>query len=250
MNILLSNDDGYDSRGITALKKSLNKKHTVFIAAPLSDLSGSSQAITLFRDISVKTKGERTFMVDGFPADCVNLAIQGSLFPEKIDLVISGINKGVNMGQDIWYSGTVGAARQGFIHGFNSIAISCDYSSSHDAYKTVADFLCNFIDSIGDSCKRPFFLNINYPPREKIAGIQWTKLGQRIYRDSYSNLYDRSGNRSFKFNASELSHISQENSDFNAYYHGYVSITPLSLDATDHYALGAINYTSETISKK
>ena len=248
MNILLCNDDGYLFRGIVTLKKILSKKHNVFLAAPIKDLSGTSQAITLTRDVNVKIRDERTFTIDGFPADCVNLAIQGSLFSEKIDLVISGINKGVNMGQDIWYSGTVGAVRHAFIHGFSGIAVSCDHASSQDEYTTVANFMSGFIDS--NILERPFLLNINYPTHKEISGIQWTKLGKRIYQDSYSKLHDSQGQRSFKFNGSGSFHIAQEDTDFKAYQDGYISITPLTLDATDYHTLKTVKFADETIGKK
>ena len=115
MNILISNDDGITSNGIHALKKALSRKHNVFLIAPAKEKSATSQALTIFHRMHVEKLDDTTYTVDGFPTDCVNIGLFGEIFPE-IDMVVSGINRGVNMGHDVHYSGTVGAARHGAVN--------------------------------------------------------------------------------------------------------------------------------------
>lgn len=241
MNILLTNDDGLHFPGVTILRDSLKDLGNVYICAPSSEKSGTSQAITIYDPVYVKEHNEREFLIEGFPVDCVNIGLHGDIIADKIDLVISGINKGVNMGEDTWYSGTVGAARHAYIHGISAIAISCGYLDSNGNYEKIADFVKDFIESPYMSIEKPTLFNINYPVEKPIAGTKLTKLGRRIYRDSYKKTSLKDGGFLFDLGGSQLSHQPVTMSDFEAYANGYVSVTPLTTDATDYETLKNID---------
>ncbi|MFW5770658.1 MAG: 5'/3'-nucleotidase SurE [Spirochaetota bacterium] len=241
MNILLTNDDGIDAEGITALYRILSERHSVFMVAPRDEKSACSNAITIKREIPVKKKGEGVYAVDGYTADCVNIGLNGELIP-GIDLVISGINHGPNLGEDVYFSGTVAGARSAYIFGVSGIAISVDSLGASDYFDDAAGFLMDFI---GDfplfSHERPLLLNINYPdiPVDEIAGIQYTTLGRREYRDSYR----RSGNEEKDFRMMMDGIIEShkiEGSDVTELRNGYISVTPLTLDCTDYTYLDHI----------
>ncbi|SRR6056297_1502829 len=235
MNILLTNDDGIDAAGITALYRILSEKHSVFMVAPMDEKSACSNAITIKREIPVKKKGDGVYAVDGYTADCVNIGLNGELIP-GIDLVISGINHGPNLGEDVYFSGTVAGARSAYIFGVSGIAISVDSLGSSDYFEDAAGFLMDFI---GDfplfSHERPLLLNINYPdiPADEIAGVQYTTLGRREYRDSYRRDGNEEGDFSMVMDGIINSHEIQ-GSDVTELRNGYISITPLSLDSTDY----------------
>ncbi len=237
MNILITNDDGFDFPGITILQKKLSTLWKTIIIAPKKESSGTGQAITLFEPIRVSKVSDLVYSVEGYPSDCVNIGLSSNLYPEKIDLVVSGINKGVNMGADIWYSGTVAGARHAFIHGCSGLAVSCGHSRLDDDYDKVADFTLNFIQKYILSAKSPTFFNINYPTQRDVKGLQWSYLGRRTYKDTY--ILDKSqGNESlYQFKCLELGYLPQKGSDFDVYNKGYISATPLYLDATDYEKL-------------
>ncbi|MDH4200318.1 MAG: 5'/3'-nucleotidase SurE [Spirochaetia bacterium] len=235
MNILLTNDDGIEFPGIRALQNELQKTAKIFTFAPAMEKSATSQAMTIYDDIYVKKIDNHTFIVNGYPVDCVNIALHGGLISEKIDLVISGINKGVNMGEDIFYSGTVGAARHAFIHGLPALAVSCGYLDASGDFDKVAAFIGRFTNNNANILTKGLLLNINYPPSAKFPEkIKWTKSGLRIYRDRYKTT--ALGDHEFLMNlgGSQLSYKELGQSDFEAYQDGYISITPLNTDGTDY----------------
>jgi len=235
MNILFTNDDGIHFPGIQALADTFKSFANVFIFAPAMEKSATSQAMTVFDDIYVKKIDERTYIVNGFPVDCVNIAIHGGFIQEKIDLVISGINKGVNMGEDIFYSGTVGAARHAYIHGIPALAVSCGFLDATGDFTKVARFILNFVQENFSILPKPFLLNINYPNDVKIPEkIKWTKSGQRIYRDSYKRLALTENEFLVNLGGSTLGNKEREGCDFEVYKDGYISITPLNKDGTDY----------------
>ncbi|MES0488906.1 MAG: 5'/3'-nucleotidase SurE [Leptospirales bacterium] len=235
MNILLTNDDGIEFPGIHALQDEFADMGNLFTFAPRMEKSATSQAMTLYEDIYVKPIDDKTFIVNGFPVDCVNIALHGDLVDVKFDLLISGINKGVNMGEDILYSGTVGAALHGFIHGIPSIAISSGYLDKTGDFTKIARFLRHFIEQSKELLKTPVVWNINYPSEIKTGEtVKWTKLGTRIYRDKYIRTHAEDGAFFFNLGGSELNHKEAEGTDFDAYSKGHVSVTPLTTDATDY----------------
>jgi len=235
VNILLTNDDGIEFPGIHALQDEFANLGDIYTFAPRMEKSCTSQAMTLFEDVYVKPVDDKTFIVNGFPVDCVNIALHGDLVDVKFDLLISGINKGVNMGEDILYSGTVGAALHGFIHNIPSIAISAGYLDKTGDFPKVARFLRRFVEEQKNILDSPVILNVNYPPEIKMPEqIKWTKLGTRIYRDKYIRTHAEEGAFFFNLGGSELNHKEAEGTDFNAYHDGNVSVTPLTTDATDY----------------
>lgn len=175
MNILLTNDDGIESESILFLKTVLEENHRVVIVAPDGNRSGYSHMVTFFKELRVQKKGEDLYACNGTPADCVLLCSRGSL-PFKPDLLISGINYGPNLGHDVYYSGTAGAARQGSLDGIPSIASSFilpdreeDYSR---AYTSAARFLEKNLSALRETASLPdAFVNINFPVRRRSTEI-------------------------------------------------------------------------------
>ncbi|MDH5717299.1 MAG: 5'/3'-nucleotidase SurE [Spirochaetia bacterium] len=238
MNILLTNDDSISFIGLTALYEELSQMANVYIFAPAREKSGTSQALSIYDDVYVQPQNEHIYIVNGFPVDCVNIGLHSNIVNIKFDLVISGINKGVNMGDDVYYSGTVGAARHSFIHGYPSIAVSCGYLDETGDFKTISKFLIEFINDNQSMLKQPMLLNINHPvPAKNALGIKWTKLGKRLYRDTYKRTPIDHSEFYFNLGGSELFYKEEEGSDFEAYYNNYVSITPLTRDATNYQLL-------------
>ena len=192
MNILLTNDDGYQAEGINFLKEYFFKKgNNVFIVAPDTEKSGTSHSITLRDSIRLLFQNENTWVIKGTPADCVILAALG-LVPFKIDIVISGINHGPNIGRDIIYSGTAGAARQAGFMGIPSIAISINAWHGEFHFENIKDFLDRHFKKMIDHPKGDFFFNINFPnlPAEKIKGIQKTSPCPRHYYEDKLTHFD------------------------------------------------------------
>ncbi|MCU0843363.1 MAG: 5'/3'-nucleotidase SurE [Spirochaetes bacterium] len=235
MNILLTNDDGIHSEGITVLGDALSVKHGVYVIAPNTERSACSNAITVRNDLGVEMLSEGRYALDGFPADCVNVGLHGGIIP-SIDLVISGINHGPNLGDDVYFSGTTAGARTAFIFGVSGIALSLDCIGSSDYFGAAAGFMAAYLDEYRMLAERgPLFLNINYPdlPDKRIAGVRYTTLGKRRYRDSYS-ITGSSGNVMHMRMTGRIESDELEGSDAVELRNGYISITPLHLDCTDH----------------
>lgn len=174
MNILLVNDDGPYSEGLIKLKEKLEEKGVnVFVFVPHQEMSASSHSLTLNKPLHVKEIKKNYFIVDGTPSDCTYLALFYFLKDKKIDFVISGINKGYNMGEDVFYSGTVAGAMEAYFHKISGIAVSVkDFS---DIEKVAYHFVDLFFELIEKKLPEPFLLNINYPEGE-VKGIKFTSL--------------------------------------------------------------------------
>ena len=246
MDILLTNDDGYLSEGINSLFEVLCDEHRAYIIAPDEQMSACSSAITVRSSIKVQSVSENVFSVQGFPSDCVNIGLNGKLLP-KIDLVVSGINHGPNLGDDIYFSGTVAGARTAYIFGVSGIAISMDCSSSSDYFKDAAAFLLNFIrDFDRFNHQEHVLFNINYPdmPTSEILGCKYTHLGKREYRDTYRVIHRNSSEMSLQLDGT-IESVENDGSDITELQKGYISITPLSLDCTDYAYLRGLKHTEE-----
>jgi 5'-nucleotidase len=234
MNILLTNDDGIASNGIKALEKILSKKFNTFLIAPLKEKSATSMALNIFDKMRVEKVFENHYIVDGYPVDCVNIGLHGKIFP-KIDIVVSGINRGVNMGHDIHFSGTVGAARHGAIHGYFSFALSSGVIDRSYDYLDEAEFFLDLLDKQLDKFQKGIVYNINFPLKFSTGSSEHkiTELGQRTYTDEYKvdHLYE--GIYDYFLGGSELGYKITKGSDFEAYENGFVSITPIGLFPTD-----------------
>jgi len=236
MNFLVTNDDGIDFIGLQVLRDKLSSLGNVYTFAPTKERSGTSSAITIFDDVHVKKVNNYDFIVDGFPVDCVNIGLNGNLVDIKFDYIISGINKGVNMGQDVYYSGTVGAARHGFIHGYKSIAISCGNLDEYGDYSQVASFLHDFIyftEKNRSLFSNKFLFNINFPTENKIPDqVKFTLLGNRIYGDQYAKKDIGKNEYYLNLGGSILGYKEEAGTDFEAYGNNKISVTPLAEHAT------------------
>jgi len=166
MILLLTNDDGIDSPGLTILREELDKRYRVYVSAPARDRSGISNAIAMQDPIKIRKLGERVYSCSGYPADCVLTACLGAL-PEIPDCVISGINLGPNLGTDIVYSGTAAAARQASIMGKPGIALSIASFTPPFHFKPVLDFLFRYLEKLTAAWKPGYFLNVNTPTLDK-----------------------------------------------------------------------------------
>jgi len=236
VKILLTNDDGINFEGIQILRKTLEReKHNVTLFAPAIEKSATSQAMTIYDDIYVKKVDTTTYIVNGFPVDCINIALHGEFVSPDFDLIISGINKGVNMGDDIHYSGTVGAARHAYIHNYPAIAISTEYINGEGEFQKVSEFVAQFIQEYHYLWQEKILLNINCPKNIIFdKKIKWTKLGSRIYRDKYKRTLLEQDTYLLNLGGSELNYKEREETDFEAFYQGFISVTPLTTDGTDY----------------
>ena len=242
MHILLSNDDGYESPGINTLAKALTDIADITVVAPDRDRSGASNSLTLESPIRATRVSENVVRVDGTPTDCVHLAITG-LLKEEPDMVISGINDGANMGDDVLYSGTVAAAMEGRFLGLPAIAISMN---RHDAryYETGAKVILKLIEKLkSEPIPADVILNINVPdlPWEELSGIQITRLGHRHKAEPVIKEQDPRGRDIYWVGPPGGEQDAGPGTDFYAVRNGYVSITPLQVDLTRHQVINDLN---------
>jgi 5'-nucleotidase len=238
LRILVTNDDGISSQGITTLAAALETRFDVWVVAPDREQSCQSHALTLSRPLRVHELAPRRLAVDGTPADCVYLAV-GHLLVNQLDLVVSGINHGPNLGDDVAYSGTVSAAMEAVFMGVPAIAVSLAGRPPWD-FQFAADFVARLADSLLERPLAPrTFLNVNVPVREAadIQGVKVTRLGHRRYLHSVHENVDPRGRPYYWIGGKELDFQDLEGTDGNAIRQGYVSITPLAPDLTDYSVL-------------
>ena len=230
MNIILVNDDGPYSEGLIKLKEKLEEKRVnVFVFVPHQEMSASSHSLTLNKPLHVKEIKKNYFIVDGTPADCTYLALFYFLKDRKIDYVISGINRGYNMGEDVFYSGTVAGAMEAYFHKISGIAVSVkDFS---DIEKVASHFVDLFFELKEKKLPKPFLLNINYPEGE-IKGVKFTSLSSRLYPGNVVECVDPRGVKSFWIGGVPAVWNGEENSDIVAVNRNFVSITPLHTNLT------------------
>ena len=238
MNILLTNDDGVRAPGLGALGAELEALGCVTVVAPDRDQSATSHSLTLQRPLRIQRHGEREYSIDGTPTDCVLIAFHG-LLKEKPDLVVSGINHGPNMGEDVFYSGTVAAAIEGSMQGVPAIAASL---VTHDAadFEAPARFVRRLVEAIarrGLTGKQVLNVNLPHRPWDQVAGVRLTRLGTRVYSDTLIEKTDPRGRAYYWIGGQDPVWESHEGTDFHAVEHGHISITPLSLDLTDYRAV-------------
>jgi 5'-nucleotidase len=234
--ILITNDDGIRAEGLKILEGSLSGLGETILVAPENEQSATSHAITLDGPLRIKEYSENRYSVNGTPTDCVLLAVH-RILDSKPDLVVSGINHGPNMGEDVTYSGTVAAAIEGNILGIDSIAISItswDPTSFDAAGKISRCLASRMLDRKRGG--EVFMWNVNIPPlpEDEIKGIRITKLGSRVYNDSIIKKTDPRGKDYFWIGGGEPGWRSDEKSDFTAVSSGFVSVTPLKVDMTDY----------------
>jgi 5'-nucleotidase len=244
MRILIANDDGYLAPGLAALVRACEGLGHIDVIAPEQNASGTSNALTLNRPLSVfdapAGEGSRRFkVVNGTPSDCVHIALTG-LLSEKPDLVISGINNGANMGDDTLYSGTVAAATEGFLFGIPSIAFSQVHKGWGDLDAAALAARSIIDDVLARALPGPWLLNVNIPNRPDAASLprRWTRLGRRHASEPVIRQANPRGEPIYWIGPAGDAREAGEGTDFHATASGCVSITPLQIDLTDHARLG------------
>ncbi len=236
MLILVTNDDGIHSPGISALADEMGSLGRVVVVAPDRERSAVSHALTLHAPLRAEPMGTDQWAISGTPTDCVSLGIHG-LLKNKPDLVVSGINKGGNMGDDLTYSGTVAAAMEATLMGVPAIAISLASSSfRYDDFVPAAKVAKKIAKMIFEhTLPADTFLNVNVPANNPV-GMQLTRQGKRVYQDAVIQNQDPRGRTYYWIGAGDLSFQDLEGTDFHAVENGYVSVTPLHLDLTNYAA--------------
>lgn len=242
MKILVSNDDGYLATGINVLAEALEKIADIVVVAPDRNRSAASNSLTLHDPLRIAPVGERRYRVNGTPSDCVHLALTGFL-EEEPDLVVSGINHGANLGDDVIYSGTVAAAMEGRFLGFPTIAVSLvGHRMQH--FDTAARVATELVQRLQKrSLPSEFIFNVNVPdrPYEELTGIRTCRLGFRHKSEPVVKSADPHGRTIYWVGPAGPGQDSGEGTDFHAINDGAVSVTPLKVDLTRHEALSQVS---------
>lgn len=238
MRILVSNDDGISAPGLSTLAEELMAIADVTVVAPDRNHSGASNSLTLNAPLRARKLDEKQYSVEGTPTDCVHLALSGVLI-DPVDIVVSGINQGANLGDDILYSGTVAAAMEGRNLGLPALAVSLANREDPRHYETAAIITRRLIEKLCQTgLPSKTILNINVPdlPLEAIRGMQVTRLGIRHIAEPVIRAEDPRGRAMYWIGLPGAESDGGPGTDFHAVKEGYVSITPLHLDMT-HYKL-------------
>jgi 5'-nucleotidase len=241
MKILISNDDGYLAPGIAALADALGKIAEITVVAPDSNRSGTSNALTLDRPLSVYRATNGYYFVNGTPSDCVHIALT-AIMKDKPDLIVSGINQGQNMGDDTLYSGTVAAATEGYLFGVPSIAFS-QVDKGWACLDSAARIALEMIVRGFPSLEKPFLLNVNIPnlPYDKINGIRSARLGKRHTSEPVIRAQDPHGREIYWIGPPGAAKDAGEGTDFYTTARDYVSVTPLQVDLTNARQMVQLN---------
>lgn len=238
-HILLTNDDGIDAPGLTTLREILLRENNISltVVAPDSQRSAAGHSMTLYHPVKVFEQGDGRYATDGTPADCVKTAL--GLFPDiRFDLVVSGINRGPNLGMDTYYSGTVAAAREAAFYGIPALAVSLavfDFMNKSVSYQTAAEITAEFIRTLLDSpVPEGSLYNLNIPdlPFEQISGYRQTRLGGRVFQEELQRRETPFGQSYFWLACLRSYDRAVPGTDLDAVLNHAVSITPLKLDAT------------------
>ncbi|MGH9867602.1 MAG: 5'/3'-nucleotidase SurE [Candidatus Polarisedimenticolia bacterium] len=250
--ILVTNDDGLGAPGLTALARALARVGRVVIVAPDRDQSAVSHALTLTHPLRVRRHADDVYSVDGTPTDCVNLGIF-NLLSNGVDLVVSGINRGFNLGDDVTYSGTVAAAFEGRLLGYPSFAVSRALLPTQDpdatpwpheleeSYEPAAAFAADLAARVlAEGMPDDTLLNVNVPLLP-LRGVRISRLGRRIYKEGVIERIDPSGRQYYWIGGSPPEWIEDPRSDHAAVSEGCVSVTPLHLDLTHDRVMGALS---------
>src|SRR5712671_671519 len=247
-HILLTNDDGYQAEGLRVLAAALEGFATVSIVAPSREQSGAAQSLTLRQPIVCNRIAEREWAIDGTPADCVIVALH-KLLPEKPDRVICGINHGAKRGEKVYYSGTVGAAREGALHHIPSVALSlCSkkekvkFENSARVARAAAELI------LKEGLPDQVLLNVNVP--EPWSGeVRFTRQSKKITRNQLSEGKDPRGRTYYWLFEQRIDKDVAPDTDYAAIFSGAVSITPLHLDPTDTKSLNHLSHWAGAIEK-
>ncbi|MDE2196366.1 MAG: 5'/3'-nucleotidase SurE [Gammaproteobacteria bacterium] len=238
MRILLSNDDGCRAEGLRCLAEALRSFAAVTVVAPDRNRSGTSHSLTLDTPIRLRQDEPGVVCVDGTPTDCVHLAITG-LLEDGPDMVVSGINAGANLGDDVLYSGTVAAAIEGRFLGFPAVAVSLAGESPRH-FDTAARITCDLVKRLlTNPLPADTILNVNVPdvPRVELQGVQATRLGHRHRSEPVLKASDPRGRPIYWIGPPGAEQDAGPGTDFHALRQGFVSVTPLQIDLTQYTAL-------------
>ena len=241
MKILLTNDDGVNGEGLWAMARALSKRKIfeIEIAAPLREQSGTSHALTVGKKIyyeKIRHENFSAWAIDGTPTDCVKMYLESMNEGEKIDAVFSGINDGANLATDVLYSGTVGAALEGFLHEIPSLAISRG-KDSEITFDTIAEDTVQYFETLIEH-EKIFFHNLNFPKKYNngFAAFKLTRLGKRDYINAFIHTQE-DGKNFCEIKGEIFDSDSGEGTDIFAVNQGFVSVTPLRFDVTHHAKL-------------
>lgn len=241
MRILLSNDDGYEAAGIRHMAAALEDVGEVIVVAPDRDRSGASNSLTLVRPLRVRRMEAGVFRVDGTPTDCVHLALTGMLDVEA-DMVISGINHGANLGDDVLYSGTVAAAMEGRFLGLPAIAVSLAGERPRHFESAARAVLALMAQQQHDPLPADTILNVNVPNLawNALSGFEATRLGLRHRAEPVIRDTDPRGEEIFWVGPAGREQDAGPGTDFHAVHNGYISVTPMQVDLTRYTALDKV----------
>lgn len=227
--ILISNDDGFRATGIQKLRAALSADFDVVVCAPETEQSASSHSLSLHRPLRLKQHESNVFSVDGTPADSVYVALFSGtrILPRQPDLVVSGINHGVNLGDDVFYSGTVAAAREGALRGISAVALSV---AADDSIAAAAKFSVMLVQRLLQRlASEPLLLNVNFPPGDSWP-VAYTRLGRRLYNDEVEYRFDPRGREYLWLGGPPgTRHDTEAGLDTAAFDCGAIGITPLTL---------------------
>ncbi len=240
-SILLTNDDGIYAEGLRALLKALEGLGTLYVVAPSYERSATSQSITLRQPIFCEKVAEREWAIEGTPTDAMIVALN-RLLPEPPDLVISGINRGGNMGENVFYSGTVGAAMEATINRIPAFAVSVAHRGKGFAYEDAARFARGLAELIlKEGLLQGVLLNVNVPLPWK-AGVRFTRQSQKVTRNVLQEAVDPRSRTYYWLHEQQLNDGLDAESDYAAVHAGAVSVTPLWLDRTHATSLNHLSH--------
>jgi 5'-nucleotidase len=240
-NILVTNDDGIHAAGLRALVGALEGLGTVSVIAPVEERSGNAQSVTLRRPIGVQQIAEREWAIDGTPTDAMILAL-AKILPEPPDLVLSGINSGGNMGENVYYSGTVGAAMEAVIHNIPAAALSVAYKSKEIDFSEAARFSRALAElMLKEEPPRGVLLNVNIP-QQWTGGVRFTRQSKKITRNVLKEDVDPRGRLHFWLHEQIRKDEVEPETDYAAVFAGDISITPLELDRTHETSLNHLSH--------
>lgn len=235
MKILLTNDDGINAEGIKTLQKILSKDNEVFVLAPSENRSAVSHHVIMARPVPLHRISETEYAHDGFPADCVITGVRSKLLPWTPDVIVSGINNGANLGTDVIYSGTCGAARQGALYGIPSVAVSlnCDWSRKEHNYTTIAEFVAANIAKLTGLCgneklpdgSRKYYVSVNASEVTQYKGVKLGSYSYRDYGDRVSVEKDENGSLFSRFVYGTSQTLGEEENEYNLVNKGYLTLT-------------------------
>jgi 5'-nucleotidase len=242
--ILVTNDDGVSSPGIKMLSAALRSTGDVYVVAPESEQSAVAHALTLHRPLKSEKVGKNIYSVNGTPTDCVIVSVN-KILPRTPDIIVSGVNNGANLGDDITYSGTVAAAMEGTLLGIPSIAVSLVRQNGETGlrgrllkYRKASDFARELVLKILEKgLPDDTLLNINVPDIKRTKGVKLTKQGKRVYENAVQELSDPRGRQYYWIGGGAPQWEAGEDTDLDAVAKGYISVTPVHLDLTNYRAL-------------